>query len=76
MSGLMRVGRLRADCIWTSGLMTRTPRLLVSWLTVHGVLILARVINRGLSWQTAKATNSVSLASDVKRPFPNRREAC
>lgn len=64
-SGLMRARRLRADCISTSGLMTRTPRWLVWWLMAHSVLILARVINRGLYWQTPKVTSSVSLASGV-----------
>jgi hypothetical protein len=31
------------------------------------MLILARVINRGLYWQTPKVTSSVSLASDVNK---------
>ena len=65
--GLMRARRLRTDCISTSGLMTRTPRWLVWWLMARSVLILARVINRGLYWQTPKVTSSVSLASDVNK---------
>src|ERR687893_650041 len=34
-------------------------------LTAHSVLILARVISRGLYWQIPKVTSSVSLASCV-----------
>jgi hypothetical protein len=33
----------------------------------HSVLILARVINRGLYWQTPKVTSSVSLASGANK---------
>src|SRR4051794_16641878 len=46
----------RADCISTSGLMTRTRRWRVWWLMAHSVLILARAISRGLYWQTPKVT--------------------
>ncbi len=57
--------RLRADYISTSGLMTRTPRWLAWWLMAHSVLILAKVINRGLYWQTPKVMSSASLAADA-----------
>ena len=64
-SGLMRARRLRAACISTSGLMTRTPRWLALRLMAQSVLTLARVTSRGLSWQTPKATSSVFLANGI-----------